>query len=198
MLTCGHFLWQAIAVAIVFLGIERLAGTRASSRYALACTALLSLPVCIILTFASVHSVRESALKTSPWLTNTARLQPSPVINANPIELDLPSDKQSNRIFMPQDSTISSVREAENEAAMPHPLPSKQRAKLLAPMLSAGYAIVVVLLFLRIGLSLLGSFRFGNLVRRVTDSQILQDVSDQAKRLKLKTVPIVATWISSN
>ncbi len=192
MLTCGHFLWQAIAVAIVFLGIERLAGTRASFRYALACTALLSLPLCILLTFASIHSERKSSLSNSPRLTNTASSQPTKVTNAPWTELDLPSDKPSDGSFTPQDSTIASFRVSENEAATSKPVPFTQRARFLAPIISAGYAIVVVLLFIRIGLSLLGSFGFGNLAQRVTDSQILQDVSDQAKRMKLKTVPIVA------
>ncbi len=65
MLTCGHFLWQGFVVAVAFLVIERLAANRASTRYALACTAVLSLPICVILTFAFVHHARGAVLKTT-------------------------------------------------------------------------------------------------------------------------------------
>ncbi len=63
MLTCGHFLWQGLAVVIVFFAIERLAVARATSRYALGCAALLSLPICVMPTFAVVSPTDTTALK---------------------------------------------------------------------------------------------------------------------------------------
>lgn len=193
MLTCGHFLWQGFAVAIVFLVIERVAATRASTRYALACTTLLSLPICAMLTFALVHNSRGAVLKkTSPSLDNAISVNDSVATRIPTLTGDSPIDNLANTTALQQ---TANDRPVNSEAATAQPSSLAQRAIFLAPMIAAAYAIVVGLLLLRISLSLLGSFRFGNAAQRVTDSQFLQVVSAQATRLKLKTVPIVATCV---
>ncbi len=190
ILTCGHFLWQGFAVAIVFLVVEQLAATRASNRYAWACAALLSLPVCVMLTFALVHNARGDVLKKSiPSLGNAVVLNNSVGTHSPTLQGDSPIENQGNNRALPE---IANDRPLNSEAAMPQPASLAQRAIFLAPMISAIYTIVAGLLLLRISLSLLGSFRFGSAAQRVTDSRFLQVVSAQATQLQLRTVPIVA------
>lgn len=113
LITCGHFLWQGLAVAFVFLVMERIAtlvlaarinanqaSTLASAkaeertapspaqvRYLLACLALLSLPICIVTTFGWVHNTRGSILKRiNPPINNTVSLIDSPSTTADLFE----------------------------------------------------------------------------------------------------------------
>lgn len=196
MLTCGHFLWQGLAVALIFLVIERLVATRASTRYAMACTALLSLPVCVVLTFALINNSRGSVVKTtSPATDRASILNDSLVINSPAIAFDPPVEDMGNVPAIPPASTIENEGMAAVEAVAPQLIPVTERLRFLAPLISAVYAIVVGLLLSRTGLSLLGSMKFGNAAQRVTDSQFLQVVQAQAARLKLKTAPIVATCL---
>lgn len=194
MLTCGHFLWQGFVVAIVFLAIDRLATTHASTRYALAYAALLSLPVCVMLTFALVHNSRGAVLKmTSSSINNPVSLDDSVATSSPKLMLDSPIENPGNSTAIPQTTSNAGDRTAAYKAVTPQPLPFAQRVRFLAPVISAAYAIAAGLLLLRMTLSLFGSLKISNAAQRVTDSQFLQVVSVQAKRLKLKTVPIVAT-----
>lgn len=201
MLTCGHFLWQGLAVGIVFVLIQRLAATHASTRYAMACTALLSLPVCVVLTFTLVHNSRGAIVRpTVPLNHNIASLSDSSVNDSSAarsptMEIDSPIDDLGDATAIPKTTSNADDRLMAYQAAMPQTAAMMQRVRFLAPTISAAYVIAAGLLLLRMILSLFGSFRFGNVAQRITDAQFLQVVSAQAKQLKLRTVPIVATCL---
>ncbi len=225
MVTCGHFLWQGIVVAAIFLVLEQLtrAGsfrgkmtlergsnhpspkrteypTSASLRYGLACVSLLSLPVCVLLTFLMVHNARGTVLKTTtpsignamdlngsqPAKVTTIEREPSLVPTGNGNAFPTVSDLERNRARLPP-----ATKDAVSSGSV--------RTSFLAPLLAACYAIVVGLLLFRIHLSLLGSLQFRNVAQPITDPSHLRLVLTQATRLKLKVVPIVAlcTRVSS-
>jgi beta-lactamase regulating signal transducer with metallopeptidase domain len=223
LMTCGHFLWQGLAVAIVFLVMERIAAmlssarlkgsqdltsspakrdgikhqATASVRYALAGAALLSLPFCVMLTFAIVHNARGPILKkTSPSISNSVSMNDSRTTIVPTFEREVPIANLGNNPSVPRASTNAnepvSSHEVPASKAASEEVPFLQRAHFFAPLLSAAYAKVVVMLLLRTSLSLLGSLRFRNGSQRVTDPALLELIGSQAKRLKLKIVPIVA------
>ncbi|MFO0940731.1 MAG: M56 family metallopeptidase [Pirellulales bacterium] len=199
MLTCGHFLWQGLAVAIVFLIVERLAATHASTRYAMACTALLLLPVCVVLTFVLVHTSRGAIVRPIvPLNHNIAGLNDSLATRSPTMKLDSPVDDLGDSTAIPQTTGNAGDSLVAYQAAKSQQVPIIQRVRFFAPMISAAYAIAAGLLLLRMIVSLFGSFRFGNVSQRITDARFLQVVSAQAKQLKLRTVPIVATCLRAS
>lgn len=71
VVTFAHFLWQAVLVGAVLAVSLRLASQAESkTRYALACLAFLSLPICVVLTFATV------CLDSDPIVVSETREQP--------------------------------------------------------------------------------------------------------------------------
>lgn len=205
MLTCGHFLWQGFLVAIVFISVERLAialmnslraesDSNASLRYALACTALMSLPICIILTFASIHNTRGPFLEAvSKPLNSVTSRNNAPEGIVEMIEPVQPFVKPITEVPTPQPLPSSGKLTTELEARTREPAPNSTHTSWVAPMISLAYAIGVGILLLRLCVSILGSCRFRNAAQRVTDPQFLNIVKAQATRLKLKTVPLVAS-----
>ena len=110
MITFGHFLWQACVVGCVLLVAQHVAeslrdsqllshrggrkrGVRgdgvslgetdlrgANIRYAIACMAFFSLPICVIATFACVHQSRGPILLIA---VDPVGSSSSPVVSAN-------------------------------------------------------------------------------------------------------------------
>lgn len=169
----------------------------AQARYILACLALLSLPICIVTTFGWVHNTRGSILKrNNPSINNTVSINDSPSTTASLFEgqrlvadvKDFPQiPLASPRANEPVATSEERASKAESEVE-----PIFQSLKSFAPILSAAYAMIVGLLLLRTTVSLMGSLRFRNGSQQVTDPALLELISTQAKRLKLKIVPIVA------
>jgi beta-lactamase regulating signal transducer with metallopeptidase domain len=223
LMTCGHFLWQGFVVAMVFLVIERIAAIAGSTRlqasqvstsspaaqdgnkhqsiaavrYMLACAALLSLPLCVMLTFVIVHNTRGAILKkSSPPINNVVSRNDSQSGAGPAFEREQPIAGVGNIPPVPQASANANEAVVTNEIpannAGSEAVPFSQQAHVFAPLLSAAYAIVVGFLLLRTSFSLLGSLRFRNASQQLTDPQLLELIGTQAKRLKLKMVPIVA------
>lgn len=176
---------------------ERTDSSPAQVRYLLACLALLSLPICIVTTFGWVHSSRGSILKrNNPSINNTVSISDSPSTTAALFEGERlvadvkdvpPVTLASPRATEPVKASEERPNKAESDV-----VPIYQRLQFFAPILSAAYAMIVGLLLLRTTVSLMGSFRFRKGSQQVTDPALLELISTQAKRLKLKIVPIVA------
>lgn len=169
----------------------------AQVRYLLACLALVSLPICIVTTFGWVHNTRGSILKrNNPPINNTVSLIDSPSTTADLFEGErLVADvKDIPPIPLASPRATEAVKASEEPSnkAESDVVPIYQRLQFFAPVLSAAYAMIVGLLLLRTTVSLMGSVRLRKGSQQVTDPALLELIRTQAKRLKLKIVPIVA------
>ncbi len=169
----------------------------ANLRYSMACLAFFALPICVVLTFALVHQSRGSI-----FLTANVPIAP-PTIPAV-------MESQSNQPF----ATISVEATATPLISVPPQWPNEEqipvverfdkpelavlgttwteRTRSLAPYLLVAYAIGVCLMLARFALSLIGSSRLRQKLQPITDSNLLIIIAEQALRLGLKRVPIVA------
>lgn len=223
ILTCGHFLWQGLAVAFAFLLIERIASivtysvrsstnqtqpshnasvqnienqASASVRYWLACCAFMSLPVCILLTFSVVHSSRGSFLKSAtPLVAEKVTWQSRPSTGLISASPQPPNEHSVVITELHERPLVTSDINNQRESITPNTESLPQMSQFIAPSLSVLYASVVCLLLIRLSLSLFGSSRFKTTSQPITDPQLLRIITAQANLLKLRFIPAVATCV---
>ncbi len=205
MITFGHFLWQACAVALLLMIVEKireLGGSRESARrettpgrtaYGSACVAFFSLPVCVVATFACVHQARGPVLMivTAPIESTathatiedepTRRLANADVPMLAPLEM--PPAFESPVIDPVERPTF----------VMPAPSSWSEHKETMASYLLIAYAIGVGLMLSRFGLSIIGSSRLRRTLEPISDANVLRIIAAQSDRLGLKRVPIVAS-----
>ena len=217
MITFAHFLWQACVVGLVLFVaqhvVESLRGSvlfqlfrvskksvslgetdlrGANIRYAIACTAFFSLPICVIATFAWVHQSRgpivmvasgpvaspssliASANEAIPTMANTD----IPVLpgQATPMDVD---------VFATEPIEASTLRVKPQTSPV-------QRIELFAPYLLLAYIVGVCFMLARFLSSIIGSSRLRRTIQPITDLRLLQTIAEQCARIGLKRVPLVA------
>ncbi|QEG38179.1 M56 family metallopeptidase [Roseimaritima ulvae] len=208
MLTFAHFLWQACVIAIALAIGEQISNIvsgraralrshqptpdrsceSANVRYLVACLAFFALPACVAATFTWVHQSRgpillaESAAVESPALvvaSTDERVEPS-VSTDIPI---LPSMEMAAGAELP-------VAEASEPSVRAQSWTHRMQA--YTPYLLIAYAIGATFMLARFGVSILGSTQLCRTVQPIVDSNLLTIIAEQAARLGLKRVPMVA------
>ncbi len=206
-LSLAHFLWQGLLVGLVVLSLNRLLSkSSASSRYVLHLAALVSLPVCFVLTLGTVEVPKrtQSIAVTSDVVANDSESGQSAVSG-------LPSAQSVGKYELPNNSKVHTAKTAEpqefqvaedssatieahdsgsgnsifarNEHAW---LPS------LAPLIVTAYLLGVAVFLLRLTLAVWGGHRLRTASQPIRDSILLNIVAGQARRVGLRIVPMVA------
>jgi len=198
LITLLHFLWQGAVVggAIAIAG-RLLRGASAQLRYALYSASFLSLPVCVAVTFCVVDvpaslqsSSRIERLVDIP--TNSSALpSQAPAIaatvqteTAKATDAAVPSERVVRNA-----ATMKAVADDNSESL------SHSSAALLsraAPWIAVAYVVGVVGFLFRLLSALWGGHRLRTRAAYVTDAKLLKLIADQADRVKLKYVPVVA------
>ena len=221
MITFGHFLWQACVVGVVLFVVQHVGEALRDSqiqrqrrntksnvshgetdlrganlRYAIACFAFFSLPICVAATFSWVHQSRGSVFLIA---NNPVGKLGTPAASENrsipPLASN--SDQVLGSLELPTEPLLTSTQRPFVEP-IDKPVPSiagmtwLQRAQAVAPYLLIAYAIGAGLLLSRFGISIIGSSRLRRTLQPITDSNLLKTIAEQSSRLGLKRVPIVA------
>lgn len=198
MVTFGHFLWQACAVVIALTIVDQLSSRvrrhSAAMRYAFACVAFFALPVCVGLTFSWVHQSRGPILLEGSEPMDVA-LRPLMVENTPTQRVVSANTLKSAPLEGPDPVGLSvknSVSEPLESVRVAKPFPSRtERIQAFAPYLFVAYAIGVVVMLARFGVSIVGSLRLRQTLHQITDSELLQTIARLSAKLGLKRKPMV-------
>ncbi len=190
-LTLLHFLWQgALVGALAFVAAKLLRHQAAVVRYWLNSVALMACPLCVALTFALVEvpdDFRVSALPESTAVSNP----PGPMANGDLASLDVPYPILS--AMAPAANITQNLNEATGiSAATVSSEPTFQWLPVIAQWMTILYAAGVFFFLIRQGTALRGGQRLRAISRPMSDSVLLELVRDQAKRIGLHIVPVVA------
>ncbi|MHC4404071.1 MAG: M56 family metallopeptidase [Planctomycetota bacterium] len=198
LITLLHFLWQgAVVGGVVAIAGRLLRGASARPRYALYSAALLSLPVCVAVTFCVVDV--PASLQSSSRLERPADIpakssalpsQATAITAAVPMETAEATDVPvlSERVVTGA-ATMKAVADDNSESPPHSSLSMLSRA---APCITVAYVVGVACFLLRLSTTLWSGHRLRTRTARVTDAKLLKLIADQADRVKLKCVPVVA------
>lgn len=170
----------------------------AARNYGLACAAFFVLPVCVLATFCWIHQSRGAVLvgvgETMELMgtpkADSRTLASQPLIASGEFVQNTPLEPQDSEPALPMAPFIDVTPLV---TAKPTPPPTwLDQLQPFAPSLLIGYLIVAGALLARFGLSLLGSAKLRVGMELITDSQMLNVVAEQSKRLGLHQQPLVA------
>ena len=204
LITLLHFLWQGAVIGGVAAVAGRLMrGASAQLRYAGYSAALLSLPVCVAVTFCLVDVpaspqppappeivVQQPVMPPAPAPQPAS--QPAPMVVATPMEtVEMPDAPVPSEPVVQDAAPTNTVAVAHDAPeSVSHASPAiLSRA---APWITAAYAIGVICFLLRLFAALWGGRRLQARTTPVTDVKLLKLIAEQADRVKLKCVPVVA------
>jgi len=198
LITLLHFLWQGSVVGgVVAIAGRLLRGASARSRYALYSAALLSLPVCVAVTFCVVDvpaSLQSSSRLESPVDTpaESSALPSQPTAITAAVEMETAAVTDAPVLSEPVvtgAATMKAVAGDNSESLSYSSLAILSRA---APWIAAAYVVGVACFLLRLSTALWSGHRLRTSTARVTDAKLLKLIVEQADRVKLKCVPVVA------
>ncbi len=200
-----HFLWQGAVIGVLVFAAGRLLRARsAQARYMLYSTVLVSLPVCLAVTFATVDvppsprpvmahcraPAPDAAAGNHDIAPAFPHREPFPIVSTPgetsggqdirgvvahaPIEAEAPADDAA---------AAKTPAESPNKA-----LPSLARAAQLATGI---YLAGVLCFFLRFALAVWGGHRLRTGGACVDDLRLLELIADQAHKIGLRCVPLV-------
>ncbi len=167
------------------------------ARYSVACLAFFSLPICVAVTFAWVHQSRGSFFLTakdpivSPAIASAIEYPSNPPLASNSVPMSTSADMLAEPP-LPSEVRIPAAEPIDKPDFAISSTTWAERAQSIAPYLLIAYAIGAGLMLTRFGLSIIGSSRLRQKLQAVTDSNLLKIIAEQASRLGLKRVPIVA------
>ena len=198
--TLCHFLWQGCLVGLVatILG-SLLQNASASMRYGLYATALLSLPICVAMTFVFVKVPAElqSASRAAPLRLNDealaasttqATLSETPVFHVAESLRD--SDQRLGKTLL-RGKDLTSAPLIPVEASEATPSRYLLWLSRFAPWVFVTYAVGVVCFLLRLAAAMWGGQRLRVNSTLLTNSVLLDSVRAQAKRIGLRSVPVI-------
>jgi len=198
LITLLHFLWQGSVVGgVVAIAGRLLRGASARSRYALYSAALLSLPVCVAVTFCVVDvpaSLQSSSRLESPVDTpaESSALPSQPTAITAAVEMETAAVTDAPVLSEPVvtgAATMKAVAGDNSESLSYSSLAILSRA---APWIAAAYVVGVACFLLRLSTALWSGHRLRTSTARVTDAKLLKLIVEQADRVKLKCVPVGA------
>jgi beta-lactamase regulating signal transducer with metallopeptidase domain len=222
MVAFGHFLWQACVIGFVLFVAQHVGESLRDSqilrhrrstksnvspgetdlrganlRYAFACLAFFSLPICVVATFAMVHQSRGSIflatnnpIETLAIPTASENRSNSP-LTSNSVE-GLGSPEMLADPLLTSRAQIPLVEPIDKPDPWSPGTTWVELAQSNAPYLLIAYAIGVALMLTRFGISIMGSSRLHRTLQPIADSNLLKIIAAQSSRLGLKRVPIVA------
>ncbi|NQT11141.1 MAG: M48 family metalloprotease, partial [Planctomycetes bacterium] len=187
-----HFLWQGAVIGVLVIAAGRLLRKRsAGTRYTLHAMALLSLPVCLAVTFAALDvppSMR--AIMVQSRATAFPDGEPFSIL-ATPGEIGGGEDVRVAAKDTPIERELpaSDAKRAMTPVASPNTAPPfLSRA---APLVTGIYLAGVLCFFIRFALAIWGGHRLRWSAARVDDLQLLELIVDQAHKIGLRFVPLV-------
>jgi len=207
VVTLGHFLWQATALALLaWLAVRAFRVSSPRVRYGVFVLALVGMAACPLVTYPLVD-VPEKApvVAMTPAPEPTPPLpQPSPV-PATPEEVGPTAPIHEPRVetepaapvtdFVPPDTpTEASVPMAAEVAFAPPPEANSpwKVVPALAPYVALAYLLGVLLMFGRLLLALWGGRRLRLLSEPADDPTLLTALARRAKAIGLKVTPAIA------
>jgi hypothetical protein len=199
LVTVLHFLWQGAVVGVVAaVAARQLRNASARSRYALYAAALLSLPVCTVLTFLIVQ-VPVALQSTSqleghddipaPPSASPTRFIPSRVAVERQTTAAITEPRNSGGVVANDELPPEIGADVPSNSQAHFPLPLLSR---VAPWIAEIYGLGVTFFLLRLMIALWGGHCLRTQAVQVTDANLLMLMSDQAARVKVKLVPAVA------
>ena len=193
MVTFGHFLWQAAAVALI-VGIADSALRKTSSRlrYGLFVLGLLIMAICPVVTFQLVNRSMNS---TSPDVNVAAQFQSAegiPPVSFAP-DANLPdgveAEIEAPHVGIARDQTaISTMQRPET----PEARSNWPNWKGFAPYLVILYFAGVLMMLARLLFGLQGGRRLRQVSRSVEAADVLAALARQTKAMGLRFMPAVA------
>jgi beta-lactamase regulating signal transducer with metallopeptidase domain len=189
LITLLHFLWQGVVVGVVVAivaGLLHRASARA--RYALYSASLLSLPVCVVVTFCVVDL--PVCLQSGSQLESPANVPVKSSALRSQAETAAASDSPaSDPSVVRNAATMKAVAGGNSQSALHSLLAMLSRA---APWIAATYVVGVAFFLLRLSTAFWNGHCLRTRTLRVTDAKLLMLIADQSHRVKLKCVPVVA------
>ncbi|MCA9138729.1 MAG: M48 family metalloprotease [Planctomycetales bacterium] len=210
--TLLHFLWQGCVIGlVVFILNGLLQGASASSRYALHTTALLLLPLCVVITFLttrlpdnlragnSVAGVAENIFRGEPPTTIPAQSRNGSTETTDTV----PSNGEGSLATTPP----ASIHQSQNvHSSLPPVNPQQIHGRIhgtevaglvywlvakTAPIVAVFYFAGVSLFLMRLVLALRGGHRLRSASNPMGDPNLKRLVVLQAQKLGLRMTPIV-------
>jgi len=205
VVTMGHFLWQATAIALLAGGVARcLRRSGARLRYALFTTTLLMMAACPVVTFPLMHVADDpevpepvAAVSPRPQEPVGPGVSESPVVlpttPAPPVEAATPVDPIVEAPEAPPAIPMAVIPAVQEPPQPPPPAGPVHMLKKFAPWLAVVYFLGVLLMAGRLMLGLQG----GRLLRKasepVDNPGVLTALARRARALGLRFTPAVAT-----
>lgn len=196
LITALYFLWQgAVIGGLVVIAERLLRGASARPRYALYSAAMLSLPICVAVTFSVVDvpaSMQSSSPLESPARGKSSALRSQASAKTAAVArgaAEAAVARVPGRRVAGRETTMNAVADDRSESAWHALLAMLSRA---APWIATAYVVGVICFLLRLLTALWGGRRLRTRTMRVTDAKLLKLIADQADRLRLKCVPVVA------
>lgn len=219
IITLAHFLWQACVVGAMWFALQQMADSfggsqfprrksrngqkygkisSANNRYLFACLAFFSFPICALVTFVSVHQSRGTIFIAA---NEPSKIASDPVVTESEFS---DSGKVTTKGTLPtlDEPAIAGMPTVEQGVPdlEPSVSPKLEMApafwflgiQALAPHLVIAYAIGVSLMLARFCLSIASCARLRRTIQPIVDSTVLKSIAEQATRLGLKRVPVVA------
>lgn len=183
-----HFLWQGSVLAAVVLLADRCLSGSARWRYAVHVAALLMMLACVPVTYAVLEG-RDSGEKAvavgaskSPAaaIPDTVAAQyREPTADQPPFTADQPT-------------RVASVSPLPSPAVATGWEQLQQAAHFAAPYATVAYLLGVALMLGRLARALIGGHRLCAEARPVREPSLLAMVARQARKIGLRTIPVVA------
>ena len=211
-----HFLWQGAVIGVLVVAAGRLLRARsARARYLLYSIALLSLPVCLAVTFAtldvppSMRAMVADSRATAPDSASGNRDIGPASPHGEPLpSVSAPGETNGGDEFpVAATSTPEDVRAAAADTPVEVAAPSGNAVRAatsvgppsrLAPSLYRAARLVtgiylagVLCFFTRFALAVWGGHRLRASGTRVEDPRLLELIADQARKIGLRFVPLV-------
>jgi len=202
MITLLHFLWQGCVIGLMATAVSLLLKScEASLRYWLHAIAMLACPVCVAVTFSLV-TVPESLLGNRGVEIDPAVAFEFSTGGVLPADVPYPVFTPAVSITQPPVSreTVPSTSGAVaarvvNSPTIAEVTPFDVNAdwyRMIAMWAMVAYLIGVVCFLLRLSVALWGGHRLRATSVPLADSALLSLVRDQAQRIGLRLVPVVA------
>jgi|GEM_PF-2862120 len=201
-ITLLHFLWQGCLIGLAAMALSRLFRNQSATlRYWLHSIALLACPTCVAITFSLV-TVPESL----PGNRSTANEQAHSASERQEGGESLPVDVPYPALIPPRANSLpiastDAVSEETNNAATVRSLSANESSststnakwyRTIATWATVAYVIGVVCFLLRLSVALWGGHRLRAIAIPLADFALLDLIRNQASRIGLRIVPIVA------
>ncbi len=207
VMTLLHFLWQGCVIGtLAVVAAMLLKHHDATVRYWLNAFALLTCPVCVAVTFSFI-TVSQSLLEMPVAADNDA-VTSNRQIDSNallPSDMPYPIVTTSTSGFLSSTALDSGTNSSTQDLYANSPaagfLPdadtelsvaSAKWYRMIAAWVTVAYGIGVLCFLLRLSVALWGGHRLRTTSDPLADSALLSLVRDQAQRIGLRLVPVVA------